>query len=36
MLEGMKIIDAVKIDGLDNYHISICQPLASAGYPLWD
>ena len=33
ILEGAEIIDAVMIDGLDSHHISVNQPLSSAGYP---
>ena len=33
MLEGIQILDAVRIDGLDSYHLSVDQPLVSAGYP---
>ena len=32
MLEGIEILDAVGIDGFDSYHLSVDQPLASAGY----
>ena len=33
MLEGIQILDAVRIDGLDSYYLSVDQPLVSAGYP---